>query len=291
MGRVVADRYAEIENTRRLGGQSEVFQAADLHQGGRQVAVKIVPATSDDINRIYFERETAALRKLSHPNIASLIDSGTDASQGVYYVVLDWVDETIKDWLAAFLEPPGWDDIAEAVALPLASALAHSHSMSVLHRDIKPGNVLWTGAMPLLADFALSKIKDQVAAAGDATVVGMTTPPWAPPDQASRGSARFDVYGLAATLLQCVSGVQLRDYPDISRALDDANVPRTCWNCCATRLAPTLTGARLTVRCFISRCRPSKPSEAPVGTSRKRSRSIYRVRPGGRSKRAARAQR
>ena len=225
VGRVVADRYAEIENTRRVGGQSEVFQAADLHQGGRQVAVKIVPATADDINRIYFERETAALRKLSHPNIASLIDSGTDPGQGVYYVVLDWVDQTIKDWLSTFPEPPGWDDIAEAVALPLASALAHSHSMSVLHRDIKPGNVLWNGSTPLLADFALSKIKDQVAAAGDATVVGMTTPPWAPPDQASRGSARFDVYGLAATLLQCVSGIQLRDYPDISHALDDANVP------------------------------------------------------------------
>lgn len=130
MGRVIANRYAEIENTRRIGGQSEVFQAADLHQGGRQVAVKIVPATSDEIYRIYFERETAALRKLSHPNIASLIDSGTDTDSGLYYVVLDWVDQTIKDWLAGFPEPPGWDDIADAIALPLASALAHSHSIS-----------------------------------------------------------------------------------------------------------------------------------------------------------------
>jgi Protein kinase domain len=225
VGRVIANRYAEIANTRRPGGQSEVFQAADLHQGGRQVAVKIVPAKSDDIYRLYFERETAALRKLSHPNIASLIDSGTDIDSGLYYVVLDWVDQTIKDWLAGFPEPPGWDDIAEVIALPLASALAHSHSMSVLHRDIKPGNVLWNGAIPLLADFALSKIKDQVAGASDATVVGMTSPPWAPPDQASRGSARFDVYGLAATLLQCVTGLELRDYPDIPRALDNADVP------------------------------------------------------------------
>jgi serine/threonine protein kinase len=77
--RVIADRYAEIENTRRVGGQSEVFQAADLYQGGRQVAVKIVPAKSDVIYRIFFERETGALRKLSHPNIAALIDCGTDA--------------------------------------------------------------------------------------------------------------------------------------------------------------------------------------------------------------------
>lgn len=225
VGRVIAGRYAEIENTRRVGGQGELFQAADLHQSGRLVAVKIVPATSDDIYRIYFERETGALRKLSHPHIAALLDSGTDTDSGLYYVVLDWVEETIKDWLAAFAEPPGWDDIADVIALPLASALAHSHSMSVLHRDIKPANVLWNGTQPLLADFALSKIKDQIAGAKDATVIGMTTPPWAPPDAASRGSTRFDVYGLAATLLQCVTGHELRDYPDIPRALDNANVP------------------------------------------------------------------
>lgn len=223
---MIASRYAEIANTRRVGGQSEVFKAADLDQGGRTVAVKVIPATSDDINRIYFERETTALRRLSHPNIASLLDSGIDAESGLYYVVLDWVGQTIKNWLAAFPDPPGWDDIAEVIALPLASALAHSHSMSVLHRDIKPANVLWNGASPLLADFALSKIKDQVAAASDATVAGMTSsPPWAPPDKASRGSARFDVYGLAATLLQCIAPFELRDYPDLSRALEDSDLP------------------------------------------------------------------
>lgn len=225
MTRVIAERYAEIANTRRVGGQAEVFQAADLHQSGRPVAVKVVPAQSDAIYRIYFERETAALRKLDHPNIASLLDSGTDAGAGLYYVVLDWVPETIKGWLGAHSEPPGWDDVADVIALPLASALAHSHSMSVLHRDIKPGNVLWDGEKPLLADFALSKIKDQIAGAHDATVVGMTSAPWAPPDQASRGSARFDVYGLAATLLQCVTPWELLDYPDLARALDEADVP------------------------------------------------------------------
>lgn len=223
--RHIASRYAEIVNTRRVGGQAEVFQASDLHQGGRLVAVKVVPAASDEIYRIYFERETAAHHKLDHPNIVSLLDSGTDHTLGVYYVVLSWVPVSLSEWLATVTEPPGWDDVAEVIALPLASALAHSHSMGVLHRDIKPGNVLWDGEKPLLADFALSKIKDQLAGATDATVAGMASAPWAPPDLASRGSTRFDVYSLAATLLQCVVGWELRDYPDIARALDEADLP------------------------------------------------------------------
>lgn len=223
--RIIANRYAEIANTRRVGGQGEVFQATDLHQGGRMVAVKLLPATADEIYRIYFERSTAANRKLNHPNIAPLLDSGTDAAIGSYYLVMDWVPETLNTWLSSFDEAPGWDDLADSVALPLASALAHSHSLGVLHRDVKPTNVLWDGTGPILADFALSKIKDQVAAAQDATVVGSTNAPWAPPDHASRGSARFDVYGLAATLLQCVTDWPIRDFPDIAKALDGADVP------------------------------------------------------------------
>ena len=74
--RIIAGRYAEIANTRRVGGQGEVFQATDPHQGGRMVAVKLLPASADDIYRIYFERSTAANRKLNHPNVAALLDSG-----------------------------------------------------------------------------------------------------------------------------------------------------------------------------------------------------------------------
>ncbi|WP_217158099.1 serine/threonine-protein kinase [[Mycobacterium] fortunisiensis] len=225
--RVVADRYAEIANTRRVGGQGEVFQVADLH-GGPHIALKALPYGTGDVYRLYFERETAALHKLSHPNIASLSDCGVDEKLGVYYLTLPWIPQTLNDWHARHTaEAPGWDDVADMIALPLASALAHAHSLSVLHRDIRPSNVLWTSDdKPLLADFALSKIKSRVAATGDATVLGGATVPWAPPDNASRGSTRFDVYGLAATVLQCVTTQRLRDYPDIARALGAADVPK-----------------------------------------------------------------
>lgn len=58
MTRLIAGWYAEIANTRRVGGQEEVFRAAELHQGGRPVAVRVAPATSDEIYRIYFDQHT-----------------------------------------------------------------------------------------------------------------------------------------------------------------------------------------------------------------------------------------
>lgn len=124
---MVAGRYAEIANTRRVGGQWEVFQASDLDRGGRHVAVKVVPSKSDEIFRIYFERETAAMRTLSHVNVAALLDSGIDDEAGLYYVVLEWIPDTLKTWLAGLPETPGWDDVADTVALPLASARTAVH--------------------------------------------------------------------------------------------------------------------------------------------------------------------
>lgn len=223
--RTIGDRYVEVRGTSRRGGQSEVIQAVDTHNAGRLVAVKMVSAKSDEIFRIYFERETSALRTLNHPHVAKLLDSGIDEDQGVYFVVLEWIPDTITTYLACHPELSGWDDVAENIALPLASALAHSHSLSVLHRDIKPANVLWDGDKPLLADFALSKIKNQIAGAGDATVIGAATAPWAPPDRTSRGSARFDVYGLAATVLQCTTEQQFTDYHHVTAALEQADTP------------------------------------------------------------------
>ena len=223
--RAIAERYIELPNTRRDGGQSEVFKAVDLHREGSNVAVKLIPATPDEIHRILFARESAALGRLDHPNVAALLDSGIDQGSGSYFLVFKWIPETLNDWRARQPEDLGWDDVADAVALPLADALAHSHALSVLHRDIKPSNVLFDEHGPVLADFALSKIKDQVAGASDATVIDMTSAPWAPPDQASRGSGRFDVYSLAATLLQCLTAWGLRDYHDIGRALGELNVP------------------------------------------------------------------
>ncbi|BCW52729.1 MULTISPECIES: serine/threonine-protein kinase [unclassified Arthrobacter] len=218
----IAGRYAEIIGSRRQGGQGDVFKAVDLVDNGRFVAVKVIPGTQDPINTVFFHRETDALARLDHPNITGLLDKGFDASLGVYYIVLEWIPSTLVDWLAALDEPPGWDDLCENVGLPLSHALAHAHAQNVLHRDIKPTNILWDGSKPLLADFGISKIKSQVAAPGDATVVDHASTPFAPPERVTKAASNRDVHGLAATLLRCLVPFELKTYSDIDRALSDS---------------------------------------------------------------------
>lgn len=218
----IAGRYAEIIGSRRQGGQGDVFKAVDLASNGRSVAVKVIPGAQDPINTVFFHRETDSLARLDHPNITRLLDKGFDTSSGVYYIVLEWIPNTLADWLAGLDEPPGWDDLSESVALPLSHALAHAHAQNVLHRDIKPTNVLWDGSKPLLADFGISKIKSQVAAPGDATVVDHASTPFAPPERVTKAASNRDVHGLAATLLRCLVPFELKTYSDIDRALSDS---------------------------------------------------------------------
>lgn len=216
----IADRYAAIRGSHRQGGQGDVFKAVDL-DSGKEVAVKVIPGTKDAVNAIFFTRETDALARLDHPNVARLLDKGFDAQRGDYYIVLEWIPDSLTEWLAGLGEPPGWDDLCETIGLPLSSALAHAHANGVLHRDIKPTNVLWDGHGPLLADFGISKIKNQVAAPGDATVVDHASTPYAPPEKVTKAAANRDVHGLAATLVRCLVPYELRNYADISRALSD----------------------------------------------------------------------
>lgn len=242
--RVVAGRYAEMPNKKFSGGQGEVFGAVDSHREGENVAVKVFPGVDDPVYRIFFERSVSASRKLDHPHVAPILDSGYDEALGGYYLVMPWLATSLDVWQSQLADPPGWDDFATNIALPLTSALAHVHANNVLHRDIKPSNILLGPSGPQLADFALSKIKDQVAGATDATVFGATLAPWAPPDTASQGTARFDVYGLAATLLQCVTAWTISDFPHITKALAEVD-------------------ATPEVRDLLARCLSTDPQDRP----------------------------
>ncbi|KST67641.1 serine/threonine protein kinase [Mastigocoleus testarum] len=140
--RLIHGRHALSPNP-RSGGMADVYQARDMVDNQRQVAVKIFKhgQIETDILAESFKRETQALKELKHPGIVELIDSGEDKNTGEYFLVLEWMEKN----LATFLKespPEGWDSFWESVAYPVLEALAFSHNRNCIHRDIKPSNIL-----------------------------------------------------------------------------------------------------------------------------------------------------
>ncbi|WP_282797582.1 protein kinase [Streptomyces sp. CC224B] len=102
MGKTISGRFALLPDEARAGGLSEVRRGVDITSpSGDQVAVKLLKQREDDaITRIFLERETSALGALEHPHIVRLLDSGWDGELERYYIVLEWVDRSLKDEMA-----------------------------------------------------------------------------------------------------------------------------------------------------------------------------------------------
>ncbi|MFI5591168.1 AAA domain-containing protein [Amycolatopsis sp. NPDC051758] len=222
--RAVADRYVILPQPGRAGGAATVVKATD-HVTGKQVAVKLIPRTDTDrTHRVFFRREVDALRRLNHPNIVSLLDHGEDDGENAFYLVFPWLEQGLLDVLPA-AEDIGWDDFADQWALPLADALAYAHEQDVVHRDVKPANILvGEEGQPMLADFGISKIRSRMVT--EATVAEFASRPYAPPELDEMTSATRDTWGLATTILRCLSTGPFEDYPHIATALAEINVPR-----------------------------------------------------------------
>ncbi|MFI9009913.1 AAA domain-containing protein [Actinosynnema sp. NPDC053489] len=219
----MAERYMVAPNSERSGGQSIVVKATDGHAGGH-VALKLISRRdADETHRILFQREVEALGRLSHPNIVSLIDHGEDEGEDTFYLVFPWFENRLLDVLPP-LDDFGWDDFADKWGLHLVDALAYAHERDVLHRDVKPDNIL-VGAdlVPKLADFGISKIRSQITPG--ATVAAFASPPFAPPDSTDAGRASRDVWGFAATAVRCLTEGPLEDYASLHTALAEIDVP------------------------------------------------------------------
>ncbi|MEV6527471.1 AAA domain-containing protein [Longispora sp. NPDC051575] len=223
MDRRVKDRYALLGDTPRQGGRATVLKATDV-QLLKHVAVKFIPRIPDDpLQELLFEREVKALQLLEHDHIVSLIDWGEDSDTGDFFVVLDWVDDLLMDVLPP-VDDYGWDDFADLM-LPVLDALAYAHRKNVVHRDVKPANILvGKDGSALLADFGISKIRGEIETT-DATVVDLVSRPYAPPDKEGMSRASRDVWGFAVTALHCLTRVPMTDFPHIDEALELLNVP------------------------------------------------------------------
>lgn len=219
----VGKHFVLLDSDQRSGGLSTVRKGIDTRDGSF-VAVKFVVSSSDELTRKVFERETQALRSLSHPNIVGFRDAGVDETD-TYYVVLDWADRNLNDLIK---DRPwqGWDEFYDSLAKPLIDGLAYAHLKQLEHRDIKPANILIdSSGAPLLADFGIAKIRGDEQPSGELTVQNWRSEPYAPPELNAPAYYVRDVYSVGVVLLQCLSDSTIRDFPDVARALESVPVP------------------------------------------------------------------
>lgn len=224
MRKTFGERFSFDTDDVRVGGFAQVYRGIDLNsRPPKEVAVKILDGTAaeEPLLKTFYDREVESLLTLEHSNIVELIDAGVDGD-GKYYLVLEWLESDLRTWLQGRGELP-WEDFMQHMGLPLVEALAFAHDRKVIHRDIKPGNVLISsGDIPKLADFGIAKIKNDLTLSPHTTVDFMSRP-YSPPEIDSTFSR--DVFGIGALLIGCISGRHLVDYPDIGVALDTLDVP------------------------------------------------------------------
>lgn len=212
MGRVLAQGQLfagyQIERLLGAGGMGEVYLARDRDLP-RMIALKVLGrAVSDDADvRSRFMREADTVARLSHPNIVGVYARGED--EGQLWMAMQYVEGT--DLTAELAAGPLAPDRAVHIVTEVAKALDRAHESGVLHRDVKPANILLaggSGGQVFLADFGIAKILDQV---GEATRTGQlyASLRYAAPEQFESTAVldrRVDVYALGGTLHHLLTG-------------------------------------------------------------------------------------
>jgi eukaryotic-like serine/threonine-protein kinase len=204
LGTTLSGRY-RLESRIGSGGMSTVYRAHD-ETLERFVAIKLmnreVASDSDQLER--FRREARAVARLSHPNIVHVIDAGEDESRP--YIVFEYIDgETLKDRIRR----SGRLEIPEAVAycVEIARALGAAHATHVVHRDVKPQNVLIDhDGTAKVTDFGIARTLEEDGLTADGRVLGTTD--YVSPEQAlgHHVSGQSDLYSLGVVLYEMLTG-------------------------------------------------------------------------------------
>jgi serine/threonine-protein kinase len=202
----LSGRYA-LERELGRGGMATVYLARDL-QHDRHVAVKVLlPELAVTLGVERFLREIEVGTALQHPHIVGVLDSGQ--TDGILYYTMPFVDgASLRDRLDREKQLP--IDDAIQIARQVAEALAYAHSRNVIHRDIKPVNILLSADGAMVADFGIARA---VSVAGGETLTrtGMAvgTPTYMSPEQAMASrdvTAESDVYSLACVVYEMLAG-------------------------------------------------------------------------------------
>ena len=196
------------------GGMGKVYLAEDTKLG-RQVALKTLPQEyCYDSNLVQrFKTEARAAANLNHPNISTLYS--VEEVDNCHFITLEYVEgKTLSE-----LIPKGGLDVKIFLDwfISIADALAHSHEKGIVHRDIKPGNIMiTTGGVPKILDFGLAQIERQIASENISTlkmtkpgqIIG--TPAYMSPEQAEGKEidARTDIFSLGVVMYEAITGTR-----------------------------------------------------------------------------------
>src|ERR687890_1224414 len=207
MGRL-GDRFVLVREL-GPGGMSRVFLGRD-DVLDRPVAVKVVKPDPDDPEAgLRFRREGRAAARLSHPNIVRVFDAGEDELDGreVSYIVMEYVPGgDFKDLMDRYGPLP--ENLLSRVGADIAAGLAHAHERGIIHRDIKPRNILLDErGSPKLADFGIARALDGTTSHNRPGAY-LGTAAYSSPEQlcGERVTPKSDVYSLGATLYHAAVG-------------------------------------------------------------------------------------
>jgi serine/threonine protein kinase/predicted ATPase len=274
-------RY-QVRDTLGAGGFGAVYRGHDT-QLDRPVAIKVLRSGSHvpPAEAEQFLQEARRLAQLSHPGIVAVHDVGLDSGQ--IYIVSDFLDGPhLGRWLEGYR--PAWPEAAR-IAAAVADALAHAHSRLIVHRDVKPANIILTPDRgPVLVDFGLGL--DEKRAGGAELGVISGTPAYMAPEQvagtAHRIDGRTDIYSLGAVLYEMLCGRvpfrasnlrellrQVRDdEPQPARQLN-REIPPELESVCLKALAKRLTDRYTTAADFaedLRRVSESAGSSVPTAS-------------------------
>jgi serine/threonine protein kinase len=204
VGMQLSGRY-RLDAQVGAGGMSTVYRAFDVTLE-RRVAIKLmhreIASDSDQLER--FRREARSVAQLSHPHIVGVIDAGEDESRP--YIVLEYVEgETLKDRIRRMGRLPV--DEALAYAIEIARALGAAHARHIVHRDVKPQNVLIDEeGSAKVTDFGIARSLDEDGLTADGRVLGTTD--YVSPEQALGHdvNVQSDIYSLGIVLFEMLTG-------------------------------------------------------------------------------------